>query len=108
MWDLAYREDFKPDVALRLVENALAFPTATVCCVCDREGRGKYIHRKRFASSPTPLRERAGKEPHAIKIKIRSVPTHRPDKKPKLGLGGGGGYVGAVKGWNLSHVVDGM
>lgn len=39
MWDLAYREDFKPDVALRLVENALAFPTATVCCVCDLEGQ---------------------------------------------------------------------
>ncbi|CAE7403949.1 spn-E [Symbiodinium sp. CCMP2456] len=39
MWDLAYREDFKPDVALRLVENALAFPTATVCCVCDLEGK---------------------------------------------------------------------
>ena len=41
----------------------------------------------------TPAGERAGKEPHAIKIKIRSVPTHRPDKKPKLGLGGGAGML---------------
>ena len=38
MWALAHRDDYKPDADLRLVENALAFPTATVCCICDGEG----------------------------------------------------------------------
>ena len=91
MWDLAYREDFKPDVALRLVENALAFPTATVCCVCDREGRGKYIHRKRFASSPTPLRERGQAKSH-MRSRSRSEVSPRTvqTKNPSSDLGGGG------------------
>ena len=56
MWNLAEREDFEPVSDLRLVENALAFPTAPVCCICDCEGDHACIgnlHKSSFKNDST-------------------------------------------------------
>ena len=89
MWDLAYREDFKPDVALRLVENALAFPTATVCCVCDLEGGADKLIVNTSPRPPCPGRKRTSRS----EVFLQST-------------GLGVGYV--EPGWDLAHVGGGM